>query len=96
MADALEDMARVEGIETLHSNPSFRPEMILHMAPSETVGEALTRQLGEGFWSEWKWSAEEAKGALVSLAKQKRLLKWAMDQFDLRERQTHGYVRGLH
>lgn len=96
MAIILDSLEKEDGIEALHSNRSFRPDMIRNMHQSQTAGEALTAHLGKGFWSEWNWSAEETQSALVNFTERRRLLKWAMDQYNRREKQVYGYVRELH
>jgi hypothetical protein len=63
----MEEGHRIDTIEAIRSVPSFRIELLDDVGPDESVSNALTDHLGEGDWSEWDYSADEVRDALVSL-----------------------------
>lgn len=94
--EVMDEIAKEDAVEALLWKRSFQPQMINDMDQSLTVGDALTAHLGQGFWTDWIWSADEARQILSRVLRRRELLKWAMDQYDEREKKIHGYVRGLH
>lgn len=93
ICECIDDIQREDALLQMRLNRSFRNEMIENMDPSQTVGQALTAHLGNGIWSAWDWTADQAKQALSGLIVREGLMKWAMDDYDKRMKAANsGYV----
>ncbi len=80
----IEDMETQETVGVLLSVPGFRIDMLDDLEPTAPVGAALTRQLGPGEWSDWRWSADEVRFALRVIKQRNEVLAWAMADYDRR------------
>jgi hypothetical protein len=96
LIEVFDEMEIEDGILALQSTRRFRLDMIFIMDPFMTVGQAMTKHLGKGFWTKWNWYSEDVQKAYARLTERQQLLKWAMDVYNSREKKTYGYVRGIH
>ena len=74
----MDDMDKTEAIGVIRSMPSFRAEMLDDIGSNESVAEAMTRQLGDGQWSEWQYTVDDVRYALSSLDREDELRRQAL------------------
>lgn len=69
----LDERERTDAISVIRSVASFRIDMLDDIRDGESVADSLTRNLGEGQWSEWDYSVEDIRSSLITLDREEEL-----------------------